>query len=382
MISQRAAEVTPFLVMEVLEEAQRLEREGAHVIHMEVGEPDFDTPGRVVEGAVKALREGHTHYTHSMGLHDLREAICDEYGQRYGAKVEPEQVVVTQGTSPALFLVFGAILEPGDEVILSNPYYACYPNYIRFAGGVPVYIDISEEEGYQLRPEAIAQRITPRTKAILVNSPANPTGVVLDADRLAAIADLGPLVVSDEIYHGLVYEGHEHSILEYTNHAIALNGFSKQFAMTGWRLGYVIAPPAMARALQKVHQNFFISANSFVQHGGIAALREPECRAQVEAMRQTYADRRRYLLERLTGMGLSIPHPPTGAFYALVNFRRYCQNSLAFAYELLREAKVAVAPGIDFGSNAEGYLRFSYATSRENIAEGMDRLERYLANRG
>lgn len=382
MISQRAAEVTPFLVMEVLEEAQRLEREGAHVIHMEVGEPDFDTPGRVVEGAVKALREGHTHYTHSMGLHDLREAICDEYGQRYGAKVEPEQVVVTQGTSPALFLVFGAILEPGDEVILSNPYYACYPNYIRFAGGVPVYIDISEEEGYQLRPEAIAQRITPRTKAILVNSPANPTGVVLDADRLAAIADLGPLVVSDEIYHGLVYEGHEHSILEYTNHAIALNGFSKQFAMTGWRLGYVIAPPTMARALQKVHQNFFISANSFVQHGGIAALREPECRAQVEAMRQTYADRRRYLLERLTGMGLSIPHPPTGAFYALVNFRRYCQNSLAFAYELLREAKVAVAPGIDFGSNAEGYLRFSYATSRENIAEGMDRLERYLANRG
>ena len=368
--------------MEVLEEAQRLEREGAHVIHMEVGEPDFDTPGRVVEGAVKALREGHTHYTHSMGLHDLREAICDEYGQRYGAKVEPEQVVVTQGTSPALFLVFGAILEPGDEVILSNPYYACYPNYIRFAGGVPVYIDISEEEGYQLRPEAIAQRITPRTKAILVNSPANPTGVVLDTDRLAAIADLGPLVVSDEIYHGLVYEGHEHSILEYTNHAIALNGFSKQFAMTGWRLGYVIAPPAMARALQKVHQNFFISANSFVQHGGIAALREPECRAQVEAMRQTYADRRRYLLERLTGMGLSIPHPPTGAFYALVNFRRYCQNSLAFAYELLREAKVAVAPGIDFGSNAEGYLRFSYATSRENIAEGMDRLERYLANRG
>ena len=382
MISQRAAEVTPFLVMEVLEEAQRLERQGAHIVHMEVGEPDFDTPGCVVEGALKALREGRTHYTHSMGLHELRLAICAEYEKRYGAKVSPEQIVVTQGTSPALFLVFGAILEPGDEVILSNPYYACYPNYIRFAGGVPVYVDIGEEEGYQLRPEAIARRITPRTKAILVNSPANPTGVVLDAERLADIANLGPLVISDEIYHGLVYEGREHSILEYTCNAVALNGFSKQYAMTGWRLGYIIAPAAMARVLQKIHQNFFISANSFVQYGGIAALREAECRAQVEAMRQTYADRRRYMLERLTGMGLSIPHPPTGAFYMLVNFRRYCSDSLAFAFELLREAKVAVAPGIDFGSNAEGYLRFSYATSRENIAEGMDRLERYLAGKG
>ncbi|MHB1006857.1 MAG: pyridoxal phosphate-dependent aminotransferase [Chloroflexota bacterium] len=380
LLARRATEISPFIVMEVLEEAQRMERAGEHVIHMEVGEPDFDTPGCATESAMAALRSGQTHYTHSMGIHDLREAIAEDYARRYGAEVDPGQIVVTQGTSPALFMTFAAILEPGDEVILANPYYACYPNFIRFAGGVPVYVDISEEDGYQLHPEEIAKKITPRTKAILINTVANPTGVVLDADRLAAIARLGPLVVSDEIYHGLVYEGQEHSILEYTRNACALNGFSKLYAMTGWRLGYVIAPPALARALQKIQQNFFISANAFVQWGALAALREPSCQIAVERMRQTYADRRVYMLERLSALGLRIPHPPTGAFYMLVNFRRYCHDSLAFAYDLLHEAKVATAPGVDFGSNAEGYLRFSYATSKENIAEGMDRLGRYLAH--
>lgn len=381
MITRRAAEVTPFLVMEVLEEAQRMERNGDHIIHFEVGEPDFDTPACVTEAAIRALREGATHYTHSMGLYELRQAVCERYKARYGVEVAPEQVIVTQGTSPALQMVFAALLEEGDEVILSNPHYACYPNCIRFAGGVPVYVPISEEEGYQLRPEEIAKRITPRTKAILINSPANPTGVVLDADRMAAIAQLGPLVISDEIYHGLVYEGRERSMLEFTRNAFVLNGFSKMYAMTGWRLGYIIAPPEAVRALQTAQQNFHISANAFAQWGGVAALREPACQADAERMRQTYAERRRYMLGRLEEMGLSVPHPPTGAFYMLVNFKRYCSDSLAFAFELLREAKVAVAPGIDFGSNAEGYLRFSYATSLENIATGMDRLAAYLAKK-
>lgn len=377
-LARRALEISPFLVMEVLEEAQRMQRAGEHVIHMEVGEPDFDTPVCAVEAAQEALRGGQTHYTHSMGLIELREAICADYRLRHGVEVQPSQIVVTPGTSPALFMTFAALLEPGDEVIVSNPYYACYPNFIRFVGGVPVFVDVREEEGYQLRPEEIARKITPRTKAILINTVANPTGTVLDGDRMAAIAELGPLVVSDEIYHGLVYEGRERSILEFTGNACALNGFSKQYAMTGWRLGYVIAPPSLARALQKIQQNFFISANAFVQWGALAALKEPSCLVEVERMRQTYADRRLYMLERLTGLGLRIPRPPTGAFYMLVNFRRYTLDSLAFAYDVLREAKVAAAPGIDFGSNAEGYLRFSYATSKENIAEGMDRLGRYL----
>ncbi len=379
MISQRASEVTPFLAMEVLEEAQRLERQGQHVIHFEVGEPDFDTPPCVSAAAARALQDGKTHYTHSMGLLALRQAVCDHYRERYGASVEPEQVVVMGGTSPALSMVFHAILEPGDEVILSNPHYACYPNFIRFAGGVPVYVDIREEDGYQFHPEDIARRITPRTRAILVNSPANPTGVVLDEECMAGIAGLGPLVISDEIYHGLVYEGQEHSILEYTSNACALNGFSKLYAMTGWRLGYIIVPPPMARAMQVIHQNFFISAADFVQWAGVAALRDPACRPDLERMRSTYAERRTYMLKRLEGMGLHIPHPPTGAFYILVNFKRYSQDSLSFAFRLLREAGVAATPGIDFGSNAEGYLRFSYATALDQIVVGMDRLEAYLA---
>lgn len=379
VLARRALEITPFLVMEVMEEAQRMQRAGEHVIHLEVGEPDFDTPACVTEAALRALRGGQTHYTHSMGVCELREAIGDDYRRRYGAQVVPEQIVVTQGTSPALFMAFAAILEPGDEVILANPHYACYPNYIRFAGGVPVFVDIKEEEGYQLGADEIAKKITPRTKAILINTVANPTGVVMSAESMAAIANLGPLVISDEIYHGLVYEGREHSILEFTANACALNGFSKLYAMTGWRLGYIIAPPEIARALQKIQQNFFISANAFVQWGALTALREPACQIEVERMCQTYAKRRLFMLERLAQLGLRIPHPPTGAFYVLVNFKRYSQDSLRFAFDLLREAKVAAAPGIDFGSNAEGYLRFCYATSLENIAEGMDRLGRYLA---
>ncbi len=378
MTNHRRSDVSPFLVMEVLEEAERLQKAGADVVHMEVGEPDFDTPLCIREAAERAMREGKTHYTNSLGILPLREAICEYYYQRYGVQVDPDQVMVTAGTSPALFMLYSVLLEGGDEVILSNPYYACYPNYITFADGVPVYVDALESEGYQLRAEALREKIGSRTRAIMINSPSNPTGIVLDAERMAQIAQLGPMVVSDEIYHGLVYEGKEHSILEFTDQACVLNGFSKLYAMTGWRLGYIIAPKEIIRSMQKIQQNFFISANAFVQWAGVAALKESA--ADVERMKQTYAERRLYLLEGLRGLGFQIPHPPTGAFYMLVNARKYTSDSLAFAFELLRNAKVAVAPGIDFGSNAEGYLRFSYATSLERIGEGIRRLGAYLAS--
>ncbi len=376
--NQRRSDVSPFLAMEVLEEAERLQKEGVDIVHMEVGEPDFDTPACIREAAEKAMREGKTHYTHSLGILQLREAICEDYYRRYGVQVSPDQVMVTAGTSPALFMLYSVLLEAGDEVILSNPYYACYPNYVTFADGVPVYVDALESEGYQLRAEAIGERINSRTRAIMINSPSNPTGVVLDGERMDRIARLGPMVVSDEIYHGLVYEGKEHSILEFTDRACVLNGFSKLYAMTGWRLGYIIAPREIIRAMQKIQQNFFISANAFVQWAGVAAL--TQAATDVEQMKTTYAERRRYLLDGLRGLGFQIPHPPTGAFYVLVNARKYTSDSLSFAFELLRNAKVAVAPGIDFGSNAEGYLRFSYATSLERIGEGMKRLGAYLTS--
>jgi aspartate/methionine/tyrosine aminotransferase len=274
VIAKRAQEIEPFLVMEVLERAVALEAQGENVIHLEIGEPDFQTPDCIQEAAIQALRDGKTGYTHSLGILPLREAIAEHYHARYGVEVSPDRILVTTGTSPAMWMIFAAILETGDQVLLSDPHYACYPNFIRFCGGEPVGVDVFEEDGFQLRPEAVRNGVDRRTKAILINSPANPTGTLLSAERMAAIAEMGPLVLSDEIYHGLVYEGREHSILEFTDRAVVLNGFSKAFAMTGWRLGYVIVPPELIRPLQKMHQNFFISANAFVQAAGVAALRE------------------------------------------------------------------------------------------------------------
>ncbi|MDO9633109.1 MAG: pyridoxal phosphate-dependent aminotransferase [Humidesulfovibrio sp.] len=387
-ISQRAREITPFLVMDILEAAHKLEAKGAQVIHLEIGEPDFDTPECIKEAARKALTDGHTHYTHSLGLLSLREAICEDHLTRYGVTVHPDQVIVTQGTSPAMLLLFTSILEAGDQVILSDPAYACYDNFIRFAGACPVRVNVSEDDSFQYRPEAIEAAMTEGTKAILLNSPANPTGTLLSAERMRAVSDIasrrGACIVSDEIYHGLVYEGREHSALEFSDRCFVLNGFSKLYAMTGWRLGYLIAPPEFIRPMQKLCQNFFISANSVAQHAGIAALRESA--ADVARMKAIYDERRRYLLPRLKALGLGVAHDPTGAFYVLANARHWAQafggSSLALAFDILEKAHVGVTPGIDFGANAEGFLRFSYANSLENIATAMDRLAAYAQRMG
>jgi aspartate/methionine/tyrosine aminotransferase len=378
MIARRTEEIRPFIVMDVLERAQALEKSGEHIIHLEVGEPDFDTPACIRAAGDRALAEGKTHYTHSLGLLELREAICDYYERRYRVTVSPEQVIVTSGTSPAMLLIVGVLAEPGDEVIISDPHYACYPNFIHFVGGKAVRVPVEEVDGFQYRPEEIARKITAKTKGIFINSPANPTGNLLSPERMAAIAKLGQVVISDEIYHGLVYEGEEHSILEYTDNCFVLNGFSKLYAMTGWRLGYVIAPARFIRPMQKLQQNFFISANAMAQWAGVEALTSPTAADEVARMVRIYDERRRYMIPRLKGMGLGVTVEPTGAFYILANAKRFSGDSYRLAFDILDNAKVGVTPGIDFGFNAEGYLRFSYANSLENIAEGMDRLERYL----
>ena len=376
MISKKAQEIPPFIVMDVLEKAQELERRGERVIHMEVGEPDFDTPECVNEACYRAICDGKTHYTHSLGLVELREAIAEDYWKKYNVAVSPDRILIASGTSPALLLVFSALLEPGDEVILPNPYYPCYPNIIRYIDGSPVFVDVLEEEGFQYLPEMIEEKIGPRVKGIMINSPANPTGNVMGSERMAKIAGLSPFIISDEIYHGLVYEGKAHSILEFTDDAFVINGFSKLYAMTGWRLGYVIAPAEFVRPMQKLQQNLFISASSFAQWGALAGLKNAE--KDVQRMRETYDQRRRFLIPRLRELGFGIKVEPTGAFYVLANAKHYSGDSYGFAFDILKEAKVGLAPGIDFGSNAEGYLRVSYANSLENIKEGTDRLEKYL----
>ncbi len=379
MIAKRAAQIAPFLAMEVMERAQALERQGADIIHLEVGEPDFDVPECVKEAMQRAVAGGQTHYTHSLGELPLREAICAYYAETYGVAISPEQVLVSSGTSPVMMLLFAALLDEGDEVILSDPRYACYPNMVRFAGGVCVDVPVYEQDAFQFDPEAVRERITPRTKAIMINSPSNPTGTLLSPERMAALAELGAPIISDEIYHGLVYEGRERSILEFTPDAFVLNGFSKQFAMTGLRLGYLIAPPAYMRALQKLQQNFFISANSAAQQGGIAAL---QCAApDVARMKRTYDERRRFMIARLRELGLGVAVEPTGAFYVFANARHLGNDSLSLAFDILERAHVGVTPGIDFGPNGEGFLRFSYAAALDKIAEGLNRLEAYLAGR-
>ena len=376
MIASRAKEMKPFIVMDVMERAAEMERRGEDIIHLEVGEPDFGTPEPIKEACLRAIREGETHYTHSLGLVPLREAICEHYGEKYRVEVSAEQVLITSGTSPAMLLLFSALLEPSTEVILPNPHYPCYPNIISYVEGRPVLVDTEEEEGFQYLPEAIQKQITPRTRGIIINSPSNPTGIVMDKKRMEEIASLSPPVISDEIYHGLVYKGEEHTMLEFTDRCFVLNGFSKLYAMTGWRLGYLIAPREFIRPMQVMQQNLFISPNSFVQWAGIAALRE--ARKEVEEMKEIYNRRREFMLKRLREMGLQVAVEPTGAFYILANARGYSADSYQLAFDILKKARVGVTPGIDFGSQAEGFLRFSYANSLENIEEGMERLQKYL----
>jgi len=377
MISKKAREVKSFIVMDVMARAEELERAGERVIHLEVGEPDFDTPRSVREAAIRAIQSGKTHYTHAMGLTELREAIAEHYRLEYGVRFSPEQVLVTSGTSPAFLFMMLAILEPGDRAIISNPHYACYPNFIKSVGGIPLEVRTYPEDGFLYRPEEIKRAMKRRTRAIVINSPCNPTGIVMSEKNMEDIARFDEqYIISDEIYHGLVYRDRAHSILEFTDRAFVINGFSKLYAMTGWRLGYRIFPKEFSSALQRIHQNFMISANSFVQWAALAALTDTE--ADIERMRSTYDERRVYMIRRLREMGLKIHVEPTGAFYVFADVRDFCSDSFKEAFNIIESVKVGVTPGVDFGSGGEGFIRFSYANSLENIREGLDRIEGYL----
>lgn len=370
-------EMTSFLVMDVLEKAGEMSRKGIDIVHLEVGEPDFDVP-ECVRGAVDEAYNKHvTHYTHSLGDPELRAEIASLYNREYGVNVSPDRILVTSGTSPALLLVTILLCSLGSEVILSNPGYACYKNFVLAAHAKPVFVDLDPAKGFEYNSDDIKSKINSNTAAIFINSPMNPTGAILSEKFMRELATLGVTVVSDEIYHGLVYEGKAHSMLEYADDAIVLNGFSKRFAMTGLRLGYLIAPQKYMEALQKMGQNFLICASSTAQKAGISTLRDKS--DYEHKMLSTYNERRLYMIERLRSLGFVIPKDPQGAFYVFADASRFTSDSLKFAFDVLENAHVGITPGVDFGTGiCTHYVRFSYANSLERIKEGLDRLERYL----
>lgn len=381
MFNERLEALKPFLAMEILERSQVMERNGIDIVHLELGEPDFATPPPIVQACEEALEHGMTHYTHSMGDVLLRQKLAESYYNRFQVKVQPEQIVIFPGSSLALATLFQLLLNPGDEVILSNPGYPCYPNFVRFAGGVVQTVDTEEEDGFLYRISDVEKKISKKTKAILINSPCNPTGIVMDGDLMESLCHLDTLIVSDEIYHGLIYGGAaDHSVLEFTKNCVVVGGFSKAYAMTGWRLGYLILPEEVIPKFQAFMQNFVLSTNLMVQMAGISALQE--CEAYVKRACAIYDERRCYLLEKLRELGFTIPVDPKGAFYMLVNAKHLGQNSLELALDILETVHLGVTPGIDFGSKSEGYLRISYANSLPKLKEGMRRLEKYIEIRG
>jgi aspartate/methionine/tyrosine aminotransferase len=368
--------MTSFIVMDVLERANELQRNGADIIHLEVGEPDFDMPHCIANAAIEAHQNGVTHYTHSLGDPQLREAIAAFYKSEYNVSVDPECIVVTSGSSPAILMTLMLLCQSSDEVIMSNPGYPCYRNFTLACHAEPVSVPLQAENDFQYDVEDIRKKITDKTKAIFVNSPMNPTGTLVSDAVYEDLCKLNIPIISDEIYHGLVYNGKARSILEFTEKAFVINGFSKRFAMTGLRLGYIIAPKEYMRSLQILQQNLFICAPSTAQKAGISALKE--ARFDVDLMRSIYNERRMYIIGRLRNMGLTIHTEPQGAFYVFCDARKFTSDSYKFAFDILEKAHVGITPGIDFGTGGEGFIRLSYANSLENIRTGMDRLEGYL----
>ena len=373
----RTQGLEPFLAMEVMERAFALEREGVEVDHLEIGEPDFAPPRCAVEACQRALEAGETHYSDSRGLAELREAIARDASSRFGVSVDPARVLVTSGTSPAMLLVFSLLLDAGDEVIVPTPHYPCYPNFIRYCGGEPVFVETKPEDAWAIDVDAVRARIGAKTRAIVLGAPANPTGAIQSRATVDALGSLDVPILSDEIYDGLVYDGAQiASAHPLTGDHFVLDGFSKRYAMTGFRLGWLVAPESQMRRLQTMQQNLFISANRFVQRAGIAALEGGA--EDVATMREVYAARRERLATGLEALGFEVHGRPAGAFYLFVGARRFGSDSVALANELLERAHVGVCPGVDFGAAGEGMLRFCYAVSEAPIDRALERLAAVL----
>lgn len=368
--------IEPFRVMQLLERARELEAEGKKIIHMEIGEPDFLTPDSVISAAKAHLDHHDQFYTPSTGAPELQRALSDWYRTEYSVKVAPERILITPGTSGAFNMIYSVLLEAGESVLLPDPGYPCQRNFIRLAGGEPVNIPVGPESRYHLSNSLVQKGWLDKTRAAVVINPGNPTGTLIDPEELRKIAftcsDKGGYLISDEIYHGLTYGTKAPCALEFDEQAIVVNGFSKRWAMTGWRVGWIIVPEELIDACRRVMQNIFIAAPTLSQYAAIAALKEKNA---IETMRLAYDERRQYLLSELPGLGFDIVVEPQGAFYIYANVKKLTDNSKTFCWNLLEERGVAITPGEDFGTfNANTHVRFAYATGMEELQEGIHRL--------
>ncbi len=380
-ITARAADIAPFHVMDILARAQALQAAGRDIIHLEIGEPDFATPEPIVEAGVRALRDGHTHYTGALGLTALREAIAAFHAARWAATMDPRRIVVTPGASGALLLAFGLLAGPGDEILMADPGYPCNRHFARFCEARAVSIPVDASSGFQLTLEQIERYATPATRAVLVATPSNPPGTSLPFDELARIrawcSARGVALIVDEIYLALTYDGPERSAAGWDD-VFVVNSFSKYFLMTGWRLGWLAAPDWAIPALERLAQNLFLAAPTPAQHAALAAF-HPDTLALLETRKNTLRERRDFLLPTLRALGFAIPTSPQGAFYLYADCSRFAEDSQAFSGRLLEAAGVATTPGIDFGSHrAAQHMRFAYTQPLPRLVEAVDRLERFV----
>lgn len=385
-LNERIAGITPSLTLAVDAKAKAMVAAGEKVCGFGAGEPDFDTPAHIKEAAAKALRDGKTKYAPNDGIPELRAAIAEKLNRENNLPCKAEQVLVSNGAKHSLFNVFMALCRAGDEVLIPAPYWLSYPEMVRVAGGVPVPVDGPESRGLKITADDISRAITPRSKVLVINSPSNPTGVVYSADELRQLAEVAVrhnlYIVSDEVYEKLVYDGASHVSIgsfgpEVYKRTITVNGFSKTYAMTGWRLGYIAGPSDVVKAASALQSHSTSAPNTFAQYGAVAALRGPQdCLA---AMLAAFSERREYLCARLAAIPGIRCVKPAGAFYVLPNIAAFGLDSLTFTAKLLETEKMAVVPGIPFGADTN--IRLSYACGMDNIREGMDRLARFAQSR-
>lgn len=381
----RLDSIEPFHVMRILEEARRMEAAGREIIHLEVGEPDFPTPPLIIEAGMRALSERKTFYTGAAGLPQLREAIAGFYHSRFGITVDPGRIIVTPGASGALQLILALLVGRDDEVLLTDPGYPCNRHLVSLLEGKPVNIPVDAESRFQLTPEHIEQHWSARTVAALVASPANPTGTVLEPAEIAALAQAcrernGVLIV-DEIYQGLVYDRPHETALAVADDIFLVNSFSKFFQMTGWRLGWLVAPLEHVPALEKLAQNLFLAAPTPAQHAALAAF-HPETLALLETRRQTLDERRKHLAALLTRLGFGLPAQSQGAFYLWADTRRFASNAARLAQYLLHDQGIALTPGLDFGvdERRNHFLRFAYTCSVETLEIAGEKIAKAIRN--